>query len=334
MSHDINDNSDSQKQLPHASGYHVPVLCKNVVDGLVTERTGTYVDATLGGGGHAEALLGVLAKSGRVIGIDQDVDAIESATSRLKDAHRAGRFVALRGNFGALGQLLDGEGVDTVHGLLLDLGVSSHQLDTPARGFSYRLEGALDMRMDQRETLTAHRVLNTWPEEELARIFWEYGELRQARRLAADIVASRPVETTHALKEIVGHRVRSRDLFKTLGVVFQAVRIVVNKELDVLEYVLEEAVERIRPGGRIAVISYHSLEDRRVKRFLRAGNWKGEVKRDLYGNEIGPWKLITRKAIKPDPEEIERNSRARSARLRIAERRSVQSFDAVSSPPD
>ena len=334
MSHYINDNSDSQKQLPHASGYHVPVLCKTVVDGLVTDRTGTYVDATLGGGGHAEALLRVLAASGRVIGIDQDIDAIESATSRLQDAHRAGRFVALRGNFGALGQLLDGEGIDTVHGLLLDLGVSSYQLDTPARGFSYRLEGALDMRMDQREALTAHRVLNTWPEEELARIFWEYGELRQARRLAADIVASRPVETTHALKEIVGRRVRSRDLFKTLGVVFQAVRIVVNKELDVLEHVLEEAVGRIRPGGRIAVISYHSLEDRRVKRFLRAGNWKGEVKRDLYGNEVGPWKLITRKAIKPDPEEIERNSRARSARLRIAERRSVQSFDAVSSPPD
>ena len=211
MPQNINDKSGSQEQLPHASTYHIPVLCTTVINGLVTDLSGIYVDATLGGGGHSEALLSVLNREGRVVGIDQDKDALEAARKRLSAEYESGRFLTVRGNFGDLGRLLDEVGIDKVNGLLLDLGVSSHQLDTPGRGFSYRLEGDLDMRMDQRETTTAHTILNTWPEEELAHILWKYGELRQSRRLASDIVASRPLESTLELKEVIGKRLKSKD---------------------------------------------------------------------------------------------------------------------------
>ncbi|MDZ4700342.1 MAG: 16S rRNA (cytosine(1402)-N(4))-methyltransferase RsmH [Rhodothermales bacterium] len=306
--------------LRYASAYHAPVLCDAVVQGLVTDWRGVYVDATLGGGGHAAALLDALDEGGRVVGIDQDADALEAVGVRLHAAMAAGRLRLLRGNFGNLGMLLDAAGLSTIDGLLLDLGVSSHQLDTPVRGFSHRGDGRLDMRMDDRAPLTADEVVNRWDEAELRRVLRAYGEEPRASPLARRIVASRPVETTRQLADLVRSGVPSRDEQKTLARVFQGIRIAVNDELGVLERVLEAATRYIRPGGRLAIISYHSLEDRRVKRYMRAGNLEGEVHRDLYGNTESPWRPVTRQAVAPDDAEIAANPRARSARLRLAER--------------
>lgn len=286
----------------------------------MTDRRGVYVDATLGGGGHAAALLDALDEGGRVIGIDQDADALNAVGVRLHVALDAGRLRLLRGNFGSLEVLLDEAGLSAIDGLLLDLGVSSHQLDTPMRGFSHRGDGRLDMRMDDRAPLTADEVVNRWDEAELRRVLRVYGEEPRARQIARRIVASRPVETTHQLADLVRSGVPSRDEQKTLARVFQGIRIAVNDELGVLERVLDAATRYIRPGGRLAIISYHSLEDRRVKRYMRAGNLEGEIQRDVYGNTESPWRPVTRQAMAPDDAEIAANPRARSARLRLAER--------------
>ncbi|MEZ4699768.1 MAG: 16S rRNA (cytosine(1402)-N(4))-methyltransferase RsmH [Rhodothermales bacterium] len=320
---DAEDNearSRSGAARSYASAYHAPVLCDAVVDGLVVDRRGIYVDATLGGGGHTAALLDALDEAGLVIGIDQDVDALDAVRRRLEAAIAAGRLRLIRGNFGQLDALLEEAGMASIDGLLLDLGVSSHQLDTPDRGFSYRGEGALDMRMDDRAPLSADEIVNRWDERELRRVLKAYGEEPRATQIARRIVAARPLASTRALAEVVRGCVPGRDEQKTLSRVFQGIRIAVNDELGVLERVLEAGMRRMKPGGRIAVISYHSLEDRRVKRYLRAGNFEGEVARDLYGNPEVPWRLITRQAIAPDEAETASNPRARSARLRIAER--------------
>lgn len=304
--------------MRYATGYHAPVLYKAVVEGLITDPAGCYVDATLGGGGHAAALLDALAPEGRVLGIDQDADALAAAEARL--AAEAGRFRAIRGNFGDLARLLEAEGVAAVDGLLLDLGVSSHQLDTAGRGFSYRAGAPLDMRMDTRSGLSADEVVNAWSEAALRKLLYDYGEEPRAARVARAIVAARPVETTGALAAAVRSAVPERDEVKTLSRVFQAIRIAVNDELAVLERALEAATRLVRAGGRMAVISYHSLEDRRVKRFFRYGNLQGEPVRDFYGNLLAPWRELTRKPVEAGPAEVARNPRARSARLRIAER--------------
>jgi len=310
----------SDEPMRYATGYHAPVLCKAVVDGLVTDRRGVYVDATLGGGGHSAALLNTLAPEGRVIGIDQDAEAISAAQVRLADEAGRGRFLVIQGNFGTLERLLSEAGFAQVNGLLLDLGVSSHQVNAPDRGFSYRAEGLLDMRMDPRSGLSAGDVVNDWDETALIRMLRAYGEEPRARRIAQAIVAARPLETTTALAAVVRRAVPTRDEVKSLSRVFQAIRIVVNAELEVLEQALAAAVEVLKPGGRIAVISYHSLEDRRVKRFLRFGNLEGKPVRDLYGNMQTPWREITRKPISAGASEVALNPRARSAHLRIAER--------------
>lgn len=307
--------------LQYATGYHAPVLWKTVVNELITDPSGIYVDATLGGGGHAAALLDALDPSGRVIGIDQDPEALAAARDRLHDDEDAGRFQAVHGTFGDLEQLLDAAGIGPVDGLLLDLGVSSHQIDAAERGFSFQQKGPLDMRMNPRTGLTAHQVVNAWSEDDLKQAFYRYGEERRAPQITRAIIGARPIETTDALAVVIRSAVPERDEVKTLARIFQAIRIVVNDELGELERALEQAGSVVRTGGRIAVISYHSLEDRRVKRYLRYGNFEGEPVRDLYGTLIAPWSEVNRKPIRASEAEVEANPRARSARLRIAERR-------------
>ncbi len=261
-----------------------------------------------------------LEPAGKVIGIDRDADAVAEARRRLAQEEKAGRFVAVRGNFSDLPALLHPLGIEQVQGILLDLGVSSHQLDEASRGFSFQAPAPLDMRMDDRGDVSAYDIVNTWSPAALGRLLREYGEEPKAMRIAHRIVDRRPLETTDALAGAVRSAVSSKEEYKTLARVFQALRIAVNKELDALERALLASVDLVRPGGRIAVISYHSLEDRRVKRFLRYGNLEGKPVRDLYGHLVTPWRRVTRKAVRPGEHEISLNPRARSARLRIAER--------------
>ena len=321
MTHDLENKPDEDRDpLRYSTPYHAPVLCDVVVKELVTDRSGVYVDATLGGGGHSSALLDQLEPDGRVLGIDQDKDAIEEATRRLSTAIEHGRFITIRGSFSHIKELLNTLGIDKIQGLLLDLGVSSHQFNTKERGFSFQGTGQIDMRMDQRSSVSAYEIVNQWPQEELKRLFKQYGEEPAAARIARRIVEKRPLQTTTALADVVRSTVPTRQAEKTLARVFQALRIEVNQELDALERALHASVDLLYPGGRIAVISYHSLEDRRVKRFLKYGNMEGKPVRDLYGNLITPWQMLHRHVIQPDETEITKNPRARSARLRIAER--------------
>jgi 16S rRNA (cytosine1402-N4)-methyltransferase len=312
--------AESGGPLAYATTYHAPVLSHEVTDRLLSDPAGLYVDATLGGGGHAEAMLDALGPDGFVLGIDQDADALDAARNRLADAIEAGRFDTVQGNFGQLGTLLKRRGIDQIDGLLLDLGVSSHQIDEPDRGFSFQREGPLDMRMDPRGGLTAHQVVNHWAERDIADAIFHYGDERRSRPIARAIVNARPLETTHDLADAVRSAVPEPDEVKSLARVFQGIRIAVNAELDVLEDVLEQSAEIIREGGRITVISYHSLEDRRVKRYLRYGNFDGTPVRDLYGTLIAPFEETPRSAIEAGEEEVDANPRARSARLRVAER--------------
>lgn len=325
MAHETPPGRDAD----YASEYHAPVLCNTVIDQLVTDPEGTYVDGTLGGGGHAEALLHALGPNARVVGVDRDLEAIHEASGRLKADMDRGRFIPVHGTFADLKGLLGGLGMDRVHGILLDLGVSSHQLDEGARGFSHRFEGPLDMRMDPTSGMSAAEWLNDADEREIAMALFKYGEEPMSRRIAAAIIRARPLETTSDLADIVRDVVPGHKVGKALARVFQGIRIVVNDELGELERVLDAATERTRPEGRLAVISYHSLEDRRVKRYLRSGHLDGEVRRDLYGNRLTPWRERTRGALVAEAAEIDRNPRARSARLRVAER---TEFDADPNP--
>jgi len=315
------DSSTSGDPLRYATDFHAPVLSHDVQTRLVTDPAGRYVDATLGGGGHARALLDALNPEGFVLGIDRDPDALATARDRLADAREAGRFRTVHGTFGTLRDVLEAEDFVPIDGLLLDLGVSSHQIDEPERGFSFRDEGPLDMRMDPQRGLTAQQIVNEWSERDLRDVLREYGEENRAGALAHAIVEARPLETTRDLAEVIEDSVPPPDTVGTLTRVFQALRIVVNAELDELESALEQATEVVRTGGRIAVISYHSLEDRRTKRYLRYGNFEGEPRRDLYGNLVAPWTETPRGPIEAGEAEIEANPRARSARLRVAERR-------------
>lgn len=305
----------------YASAYHAPVLSQPVTDALVTDAGGLYVDATLGGGGHAQALLDALAPGGRVLGIDRDAEALDAAAKRLAKAVTAGRFRTLRGNFADLRPLLEEAGALPADGLLLDLGVSSHQIDARARGFSFQQDGPLDMRMDRRQGRTAAEVVNEWDEGDLRQILYNYGEERRAAAIVRAMVKARPLETTGALADAVRSATPTRDEVKTLARVFQAFRIAVNGELEALEAALRAGAEVLRPGGRMAVISYHSLEDRRVKRFFKYGNFENRPVRDFYGNLLTPWRRVTKGPVRASDKEVAANPRARSARLRIAERR-------------
>ncbi len=322
IKHDMRD--EEADGIRYATSYHAPVLWHTVVQDLITNRAGTYVDCTLGGGGHTAAILDELEESGKVIGLDRDEDALAEARSRLKEAIADGRLMLIHGAFGDVEMHLQQHEIGKVDGMLMDLGVSSHQIDVPERGFSYASEGRLDMRMNPLTGASAHDIINTYDERELAQLFFDYGEEPGARRIARAIVESRPLETTKELARAVRSVVPVREEVKTLSRVFQALRIAVNDELGELERALQAAERCLLPGGRIVVISYHSLEDRRVKRFFRSGNFEGRVERDIYGNQLVGWRELYRRPVEAEPEERARNPRSRSARLRAAERVTIE----------
>lgn len=309
--------------LRYATSYHAPVLWHTVVEDLITDRDGVYVDGTLGGGGHAAAILDELSPEGRLIGIDRDPAALDTVRARLPEEIEANRLTLVRGAFGEFAAHLDALEIEQVNGLLLDLGISSHQIDVPERGFSYASEGRLDMRMNPETGLSAHDIVNEWSERDFAQVLFDFGEEPAARRIARSIVRDRPIETTRELANSVRSAVPVRDEVKSLSRVFQAIRIAVNEELGELERALMSAENRIVIGGRIVVISYHSLEDRRVKRFLRTGNFAGRAERDVFGNRLVGWRELHRKPIEASEAERTRNPRSRSARLRTAERVAV-----------
>ena len=314
---DLNSRDGSRSW---ASDYHNPVLWKSVLEGLITDLEGVYVDATLGGGGHTAAILDALVPAGRVVAIDRDEDALAAARQRLDADVRSGRLLTVRGQFGELDRHVRSQGLESVDGVLLDIGVSSHQFDRPERGFSHRFDAPLDMRMDRRQEKTAADLVNHLPEKELADLIYGFGEEPASRRIARKIADARPLETTTDLAAVVRASVPTRIEAKAVSRVFQALRIAVNDEMEELESALLAATRIVRAGGRLAVISYHSLEDRRVKRFMRSGNFEGTIRKDIYGNALTPWTPLGRSPLMPDESEIDRNPRARSARLRIAER--------------
>lgn len=302
--------------MMQAHTYHIPVMLNECLEGMAIQPNGVYVDVTFGGGGHSRAILERLGPEGRLFGFDQDPDALNNA---IDDP----RFTLIHQNFQFLKNNLRLHGVKMVDGILADLGVSSHQFDDAGRGFSIRFDAKLDMRMDQSRHLDAAEVLNTYSEDELHRIFGMYGELRNARTLAKTIVIGRvqaPIQTVEQLKKMIEHLIPRQKVNKYLAQLFQAIRIEVNREMEALKELLSQSVEVLKPEGRLVVMSYHSLEDRLVKNFMAKGKFSGEVDKDFYGNEIKPFHVITRKPIEADADEIVRNSRARSAKLRIAER--------------
>jgi 16S rRNA (cytosine1402-N4)-methyltransferase len=296
--------------------YHQPVLLQETIAGLVNNLDGVYADATFGGGGHAREILNHLSSKGRLLGFDQDQDAAKNA---IEDS----RFQFVQSNFKHLKKFLQFYKAYPVDGILGDLGVSSHQFDEPARGFSYRFDEPLDMRMDRSKGITAADILNTYPNQKLAKLLFAYGEVQNAHKIAALIEKARqinPIQTTGQLAAAVAPILPKGKENKTLSQLFQALRIEVNAEMEALQALLEQSAEALKPGGRIAVISYHSLEDRLVKNFFKTGNVEGKLHKDFYGNPLTPFKLITKKAIVPTDQEIEQNPRARSAKLRVAEK--------------
>ncbi|GAB1855442.1 16S rRNA (cytosine(1402)-N(4))-methyltransferase RsmH [Flavobacteriaceae bacterium MHTCC 0001] len=295
--------------------YHNPVLLSETVEGLDVKPNGVYVDVTFGGGGHSKEILNRLGDEGRLLAFDQDKDA-------LKNAIEDERFVLINENFRYMKRFLRFHGVKEVDGILADFGVSSHQFDVAERGFSTRFEAKLDMRMDQQNKLSAFHVINEYEEEKLRQVLFQYGELRAAPAMARLIVAHRknePIVTSGQLKGVLKKFLSPRHENKILAQIYQAIRIEVNQELEVLKEFLLQTPEILKKGGRLSVISYHSLEDRLVKRFIRNGMFEGEPERDVFGNFEVPLKKING-LIVPSKEEIKLNNRARSAKLRIAEK--------------
>ena len=296
--------------------YHIPVLLHAAVDGLVKNSNGIYVDVTFGGGGHSREILSRL-KNGKLIGFDQDLDARQNVIQDDRFVFVAQNFEYLKNNLKLLKQI-------PVDGLIADLGVSSFQFNTPNRGFSYRFDARLDMRMNAHSNLDAEKVINQYDEAGLLRVFRDYGELRESKKIARKICERRQkkkIQTINELLEVVSGLVQKNKINQFQSKIFQAIRIEVNEEMDVLKKLLEQGREVIKPGGRFVVITYHSLEDRLVKNFFRSGNFNGELQKDFYGNVLKPFEEINRKPIIPDETELEANNRARSAKLRIAERK-------------
>ena len=296
--------------------YHNPVLLKESVDGLNIKPDGIYVDVTFGGGGHSKEILTRLGPNGKLFAFDQDEDALENA---LDDE----RFVLINENFRFIKRFLRFHNVKSVDGILADLGVSSHQFDIAERGFSTRFDAELDMRMSQKNDLNAYRVVNEYDQTNLRRVFLDYGELKNAPAIARVIIEAReeePIKNTEQLKIVLGRFLPAHKSHKILAQMYQAIRIEVNQEMDVLKEFLEQSLEILNPSGRLSVISYHSLEDRLVKRLMKNGMFEGEPERDFFGNFSVPFKTIG-KLIVPDFQEIKINNRARSAKLRIAEKR-------------
>ncbi len=295
--------------------YHNPVLLLPTVGGLAIKPDGVYVDVTFGGGGHSREILRQLGPNGKLFAFDQDADALANA---IDDD----RFTLINENFRYLKRFLRFHGVKSVDGILADLGVSSHQFDVAERGFSTRFDAELDMRMDQKGALSAYHVVNEYDQANLTRVFLDYGELKNAPAIARAIIEARenrPIKNTEELKQVLARFLPAHKSNKILAQIYQAIRIEVNQEMEALREFLEQSLEILKPGGRLSVISYHSLEDRLVKRFVKNGLFEGEPERDFFGNFSVPFKTIE-KLIVPDAEEIQSNNRARSAKLRVAEK--------------
>ena len=295
--------------------YHNPVLLHPTVDGLAIKADGIYVDVTFGGGGHSKAMLQQLGPEGKLFAFDQDEDALANALSD-------DRFTLIHENFRYIKRFLRFHNIKSVDGILADLGVSSHQFDVAERGFSTRFDAELDMRMSKRTELSAYKIVNEYDAENLTRVFYDYGELKNAPALARTIIEAREYEiikNTAQLKDVLSRFLPAHKSHKILAQIYQAIRIEVNQEMEVLKEFLTQSLEILNPGGRLSVISYHSLEDRLVKRFMKNGLFEGEPERDFFGNFTVPFKTIG-KLIVPDMQEIKTNNRARSAKLRIAEK--------------
>lgn len=300
--------------------YHIPALLSETINGLNINPNGIYVDVTFGGGGHSREILKHLGKNGRLYSFDQDLDAQKNA---IDDK----RFTFVHGNFRFLRNFMHFYGIEAVDGILADLGVSSHHFDDAGRGFSFRFDSPLDMRMNQKAPFTAADILNTYEEQQLASLFRIYGELNDARQLARKIAKAREsqkIETTGQLIELAKPRLGKEQEKKYWAKVFQSLRIEVNNEMRALKELLVQANELLKPDGRIAVITYHSLEDRMVKNFFRSGNFDGEAEKDFYGNIISPLEAVNNKVITPSEEEMQQNPRSRSAKLRIARKKQVK----------
>lgn len=299
-----------------APDYHIPVLLQATVDGLNVRPDGCYVDCTFGGGGHSREILRRLGPNGRLLAFDQDADAQRNIPAGED------RLTFVQSNFRYLPNWLHYYGYEQVDGILADLGVSSHHFDAADRGFSFRFEGALDMRMNKRARTSAADVVNTYSEEQLAKLFYLYGELNNGRRLAAAIVKARAaaqIARVEQLVDIVTPYLGAARAKKDMAKVFQALRIEVNHEMEALEAMLTAALTLLKPGGRLSVLTYHSLEDRLVKNFIKAGNAAGKVEQDFYGNRLAPMKPLNGRVIRPDEAEMNANPRSRSAKLRIGE---------------
>ena len=297
------------------SDYHLPVLLKESINGLKIDDEGIYVDATFGGGGHSLEILKSLSKKGRLVSFDQDPDSINNS-------YEESNFYFVNENFKYMKRFLKNLGFSKVNGILADLGVSSFQINTPARGFSYRYDAALDMRMNKNNTLDAMKVINSYNHKNLSKILFEYGDIKNSKKISEEIIKARTlnkINTTFDLNKILKPLYPERYLNKNLSRIYQAIRIEVNKELDVLKLFLEQTSELLLPGGRLCVISYHSLEDRMVKRYITNGNFSTTAEKDLYGNFSVPFKKIG-KMIQPSAVELKENIRSRSAKLRIAEK--------------
>lgn len=289
-------------------------MLEETLQGLITNPEGIYVDVTLGGGGHSRAIYERLGENGRLFSFDQDKEAIENM---LKQNAPCAKWQLVHGNFRFLTNFMDYYGIEQVDGVLADLGVSFHHFDTPERGFSFRFDAPLDMRMNQQAGRTAADIVNSYDEESLARVLYIFGEMKNARQVARRIVKARstsPIATTEQFAEIC--QVPKKDLAQ----LFQALRIEVNDEMGALREMLEGALQLLKPGGRLAILTYHSLEDRMVKNFLRAGNIEGTIEKDFYGNALTPFRVIE-KGRQATPDEVERNPRSRSARLRVGEKK-------------
>lgn len=297
--------------------YHIPVLLNESLDGLAITPDGVYVDVTFGGGGHSRGILNLLGPSGKLFGFDQDADAEQNIP-------QDNRFTFVRSNFRYLYNFMKyHHEAGLVDGILADLGVSSHHFDDKDRGFSFRFEGALDMRMNTRSGMTASEVINTYTAEQLADVFYLYGELKMSRKLAAWLVKERekrPIRTIGEFLEVIKPFTAKDKEKKFLAQVFQALRIEVNDEMAALKEMLKQTLQVLKPGGRLVVITYHSLEDRLVKNFLKTGNFEGKSEQDFFGNKQTPFRLLHSKVVVPSAEEIEKNPRSRSAKLRIAEK--------------
>lgn len=306
------------------NSYHIPVLLKESIEGLNLHPSGVYIDVTFGGGGHSQEILRQLEGESRLYSFDQDADAEENISKMGLTKEQENRFHFVRSNFRYLKNWMQYYDIEHIDGLLADLGVSSHHFDDESRGFSFRFDAPLDMRMNRRARYTAADILNQYSEEKIADIIYLYGEIKQSRRIAAAIVKARnqkPLTTTNELLKIIEPFFQRAREKKEMAKLFQALRIEVNHEMDALRDMLLSATELLKPGGRLSVITYHSLEDRMVKNIMKSGNVEGRVKQDFYGRRETPFRLVNNKVITASTEEQEYNPRSRSAKLRIAEKR-------------